>query len=276
MVNYQAKTALLIMLSLLSVGAVVTSAMAPSLSTLDNVEDIDQINHYKSEGNLTQELQELLNKHGYVTVNSLSEEEIKSGKAINLKIKRVLPYHVKMTAVDDMYITEEKTLEKGSNGYEIFDLEVEVDNENVVSLSDKNLVESVDPVDEVIGYGTRDSVEVEGKMREIEEVLTVEATAYTKMYPCTGKTPDDPYYGITSTGIPVEKGHIAVDPDVIPYFSEVVLIGQDSVGNEYSGKYLATDTGGAIKDKRIDIYIGNYPEVSRFGRRDMKVVVLKD
>ncbi len=276
MVNYHGKTALVITLSLLSIGAVVSSAMAPSLATFDDVEDIDYINRYKSEGNLTQELQELLNNHGYKIIGPSSKEEIESGEAINLKIKRLLPYHIITTAVDDMYITEEKVLTKGSSGYEIFSLKVEVDEENIVSLNDKTLVESVTPVDEVIGYGTLDSIEVEGKMREIKEVLTVEATAYTKMYPCTGKNPEDPGYGITSTGIPVERGHIAVDPDVIPYHSEVVLIGLDSVSEEYSGKYLATDTGGAIKNKRIDVYIGNYPEVYRFGRRDMKVVILKD
>ncbi|MFP4457897.1 MAG: 3D domain-containing protein [Clostridia bacterium] len=275
MVNNQAKITLLITLSLLSVGAFVTSALAPGLSTFDSVEDIDNINQYTSEGKITQELQDLLNKHGYQIVNPINEEEVESGEVVDIKIKKILPNHVKKIAVEDMYVTEEEVIEKGSIGYELFNLEVEVEGD-IVSLKDKDLIERINPTNKVVGYGTLKTIEVDGKMREIKEVITVEATAYTKMHPCTGKNPDDPNYGITSTGIPVERGHIAVDPEVIPYFSEVVLVGLDSIGKEYSGKYVATDTGGAIKDKRIDVYIGNYPEVNRFGRRDMKVVVLKD
>jgi len=274
MVNNQAKTALVITLSLLSVGAFVTSAMAPGVSAFDNVEDIDQINQYRSDGNVIQELEDLLSKHGYELVSTLEKEDLRFGNEAKLQIKEKLPYHTKWTAIDSMFVTEEKTLDEGKNGYNIFEISIKTDGD-IVSLSDKELIKSLEPMDKIIGYGTKDTIEVDGEVRNIKEVLIVEATAYTEMYPCTGKTPDDPYYGITSTGVPVEKGHIAVDPDVIPYFSEVVLVGLDDIGSEYSGKYLATDTGGAIKNRRIDVYIDNYPEVYRFGRRDMKVIVLE-
>jgi len=275
LVNYQAKTAIVITLSLLSVGAFVTSAMAPGVSAFDNIEDIDDINHFKIEGNVINELEQLLSTNGYELVSMLEKEDLRFGNEVKLQIKEKLPYHTKWTALDSMFITEEKTLSEGKNGYNIFEITIK-SNGDIVSLGDKALVENLEPIDKVVGYGTKDTIEVDEEVRKIKEVIIVEATAYTEMYPCTGKTPDDPYYGITSTGVPVKKGHIAVDPDVIPYFSEVVLVGLDDIGNEYSGKYLATDTGGAIKEKRIDVYIDNYPEVYRFGRRDMKVIVLEE
>lgn len=65
---------------------------------------------------------------------------------------------------------------------------------------------------------------------------------------------------------------IAVDPKVIPYGS-VVAIKVPSM-SKYDGVYLAEDTGGAIKGKRIDILIQGKSATATFGRRDIKVAIL--
>ena len=49
---------------------------------------------------------------------------------------------------------------------------------------------------------------------------------------------------------------IAVDPNVIPYGTEVVI-------NEHT--YIAQDTGGAIDGNRIDVYFDNHQEALNFG-----------
>ena len=73
--------------------------------------------------------------------------------------------------------------------------------------------------------------------------------------------------GITSTGVTATTNHtIAVDPSVIPYGSKVVINGQ---------VYVAEDCGGAIKNKRIDIYVATHAEGEAKGTYDTEVYLLK-
>ena len=55
--------------------------------------------------------------------------------------------------------------------------------------------------------------------------------------------------GITASGKKVIKGHVAVDPSVIPLGTEFYT--------EEHGILKAEDTGGRIKGNRIDIFTGN-------------------
>lgn len=71
--------------------------------------------------------------------------------------------------------------------------------------------------------------------------------------------------GLTATGIPVAPGMVAVDPDVIPLGSTVIIDGQE---------YLAADTGGAIKGNRIDIAVETHQEALELGIRTATVWVV--
>ena len=62
--------------------------------------------------------------------------------------------------------------------------------------------------------------------------------------------------GLTATGIPVSPGIAAVDPDVIPFGSTVVIDGQ---------RYLAADTGAAVKGLHVDIAVPTHAEAEAFG-----------
>lgn len=72
--------------------------------------------------------------------------------------------------------------------------------------------------------------------------------------------------GLTATGIPVTPGVVAVDPEVIPLGSTVIIDGQE---------YLAADTGGAIKGNRIDIAVETHQEALELGIRTATVWVVK-
>jgi uncharacterized protein YabE (DUF348 family)/3D (Asp-Asp-Asp) domain-containing protein len=103
-----------------------------------------------------------------------------------------------------------------------------------------------EPVNEVIGYGTRITTHVidtpEGLL-EYWRVVNMRVTAYTAA--SSGKSPDHPNYGITASGRPAGTGTVAVDPNVIPFRSEVYVPGY---GIGYAG-----DTGGGIKGRWIDL-----------------------
>ena len=76
--------------------------------------------------------------------------------------------------------------------------------------------------------------------------------------------------GVTATGTVPSRGRtIAVDPRQIPYGSRVYING--------TGPYIAEDTGGAIRGKRLDIYFGDgaeaYREAIEWGKREVEVRV---
>lgn len=87
---------------------------------------------------------------------------------------------------------------------------------------------------------------------EPEYIGTFTVTHYCPCYACCGKTD-----GITFTGTQATEGRtVAVDPDVIPLGSTVVIDGEE---------YIAEDIGGAIKGLRIDKYMDNHQEALNAG-----------
>lgn len=98
------------------------------------------------------------------------------------------------------------------------------------------------------------------------------ATAYTAAEDECGKPVGHPDYGRTASGEMVRRGIVAVDTDVIPMHSLIKIEG----AGELSGVYEVKDTGGAIKGNRIDIYVPTKHEAFKFGRRDIKVYILRE
>lgn len=94
------------------------------------------------------------------------------------------------------------------------------------------------------------------------ETLTVSATAYTA--DCEGCS------GVTATGIDLNENPnqkvIAVDPKVIPLGSTVYVEGY--------GKAIAGDTGGAIKGKKIDLFMSSEKQALKWGRQQVEVKIL--
>lgn len=75
--------------------------------------------------------------------------------------------------------------------------------------------------------------------------------------------------GRGASGMGVRKGTIAADPRVLPYGTRVRLD-----AGPYTGEYLVTDAGTAIKGRKIDIWLPTFREACRFGRRNVKLTVL--
>ena len=76
--------------------------------------------------------------------------------------------------------------------------------------------------------------------------------------------------GQTATGVSARKGIIAADPNILPLGSVVRL-----QAGPYSGIYTVMDTGGAIRGQRIDVFFPSRAEAMKFGRRPVKVEVLR-
>jgi 3D (Asp-Asp-Asp) domain-containing protein len=72
--------------------------------------------------------------------------------------------------------------------------------------------------------------------------------------------------GRTASGAGVRRGIVAADPRVLPLGTRI-----DLNAGSYSGSYIVADTGGAIKGRKLDIWVASCSEAKRFGRRNVKV-----
>jgi 3D (Asp-Asp-Asp) domain-containing protein len=75
---------------------------------------------------------------------------------------------------------------------------------------------------------------------------------------------------MTTAGVPAAPGYVAADPEVIPLGSVIYV-----ESPLRSGVYQVMDTGELIKGKIIDIFIPSYEACKDFGRRMVKVKVLR-
>ena len=121
-----------------------------------------------------------------------------------------------------------------------------------------------EPEERIVGVGPANSTGTatmamattdDGASFYYKNSFTVEATAYT----WTGNT--------TATGTWPKVGTIAVDPDVIPLGSKVYVSGY--------GFAVAEDTGGAINNYIIDLYMDTYEECIQWGRRQTTIYILE-
>ena len=99
----------------------------------------------------------------------------------------------------------------------------------------------------------------------------VVATGYTAGIESTGKTPDDPAYGITYSGVKVRRdlySTIAADPKLYPIGSILFIPGY--------GYGVVADTGSAIKGNTIDLYYETVKDVyEQWGKKEIEVYLVK-
>lgn len=83
-------------------------------------------------------------------------------------------------------------------------------------------------------------------------------TAYCPGRCCCGKWAN----GYTATGTLATEGRtIAVDPDIIPYGTHILLIWPD--GTQHS--YIAEDCGGGVNGNHIDVFFNSHQAARVFG-----------
>ena len=76
--------------------------------------------------------------------------------------------------------------------------------------------------------------------------------------------------GPTFSGLQVRSGMIAADPRVLPIGSIVRVIAGDR-----SGIYSVLDTGPLVSGRRIDIFMPDYSDAKKFGRRKVEIQVIR-
>lgn len=101
----------------------------------------------------------------------------------------------------------------------------------------------------------------EKPVQDESKVFYVTATAYSH---------EDTASDFTAIGINIKENAnmklIAVDPKIIPLGSKVWVEGY--------GVAIAGDTGGAIKNHKIDVLMPNSAEARKWGRKTVKIEIL--
>lgn len=98
------------------------------------------------------------------------------------------------------------------------------------------------------------------------------ASAYDLSYESCGKSPGDPGYGMTATGVVAHVGIVAVDPSVIPLGTKLYIKSMD--GYPDYGYAVAGDTGSGIYGNCVDLFMNSRADALNFGRRSVKVYIL--
>jgi 3D (Asp-Asp-Asp) domain-containing protein len=109
-------------------------------------------------------------------------------------------------------------------------------------------------------YAARQAMVAEAAPRPaVGAPLSFTATAY-----CKGET--------TASGVVVRTGIAAADPSLLPVGSVVRVEMPDS---QYDGIWTIMDTGPAVQGRTLDLYMWNCNDALKFGRRSVRVDVLR-
>ncbi|WP_339314526.1 3D domain-containing protein [Paenibacillus sp. FSL R10-2734] len=116
------------------------------------------------------------------------------------------------------------------------------------------------------------TVEAWGKSFNYDKTIQVKASAYS-----SASSENGGWGAVDYLGNPLKLGTIAVDPNVIPIGTKVLVTGHSHDGlPKEAFLATATDVGGAIKGNRIDIFIpGSQSFVKSFGYQYVQLYIVK-
>lgn len=201
---------------------------------------------------------------------SLSETVKKDGVVNVIRVEKVTdvveePVHFAVITKKDESLENGKqvTVKDGRQGLISREYEVILENGKEVSrklISEQSLIEKLD---KVVAVGTKELDIQVSRGAETGTEFYVNTTAYTAY--CNGCS------GVTATGFDLRANPnakiIAVDPRVIPLGTKVYVEGY--------GYAVASDTGGAIKGHKIDVFFPSKAEAFRWGVRKVKIKILQ-
>ena len=239
-----------VIFTITSVLNVVTNQMNSSkfvaVASNNEMETSSNINFEEIEDDIV-----LIEQVAYAAVKTIDETTVEgSGEDVKEEMPKEL--------VERIEKSEEKVSRKGNREDIIEEKTEEVEAPKVNYVSYRSLAENNPPT-------------------EYKDVISATATAYCLCQKCCGKTPSHPSYGYTASGIKIVPGTgikvIAVDPKVIPLGTKVYVDGLNGAWDY--GYAIAADTGSAIKNLKIDLYMDTHSEALSWGRRSVNIYVVE-
>ena len=161
-----------------------------------------------------------------------------------------IPFEVHWAPDPDLEIDHQRVGQQGETG--VFERRIRVRYEDDIEINRWVEAEwtAKAPQPKIINYGTQivwRTLDTPSGAVQYWRKFRMFATSYNAA--SSGKAPGHPTYGITRLGWPMRSGIVAVDPRVVPLGSRV-YVPVYGVGD-------AADTGGAIRNMRIDLGYGD-------------------
>lgn len=199
--------------------------------------------------------------------------ELSSVVRFQQQIFEEIAYETEYVETDELYIGEVKVYRQGVYGMRLIDtLSTYVggrENGQPEELANEVLTA---PINAIVHVGTAlppgHARAASGEVFTYHRAVTMEATAYTLSFACTGRHPDHPLFGRTASGMMAQVGIVAVDTNVIPFHTRLYIEGY--------GFAVAGDRGGAIRGYKVDLFFDTMDEVRQFGRRHLRVWILDE
>ena len=192
-------------------------------------------------------------------------EVVRVREAIEIE-QEFIPFETEWIADAEMELDQQEKRQEGVTGVIKSRTRVRYENGQEVGRGLEDEWLDQEPSEQIIVYGTNiviRTVDTPNGPIEYWRKISMLTTPYNAA--TSGKAADDPYYGITRTGIRVGYGMAAVDPKVIPLMTKIYV-------PDY-GVALATDTGGLIIGKHIDLaYDDNQALPDLYGWRDVYIL----
>ena len=237
---------------------------------IDDKEPIKIKTNYDTVGKIISDLRK---EHGteYILESGSSSSKpepnmqikVNSVKEVSETKKENIPFETVVVENDKLEVGKERVSVEGVNGQTETEIKTVYVGGKVSSITEGEPVVVKKAVNKVKKKGTKKPEPVvpavktnRGKFEILRE-LSMKATAYTE----TGNR--------TASGMKAAVGVVAVDPKVIPLGSKLYIEGY--------GYAVAGDTGGAIKNNRIDLFFNTERECVNYGvKNNVKVYVLGD
>ena len=237
---------------------------------IDDKEPIKIKTNYDTVGKIISDLRK---EHGteYILESGSSSSKpepnmqikVNSVKEVSETKKENIPFETVVVENDKLEVGKERVSVEGVNGQTETEIKTVYVGGKVSSITEGEPVVVKKAVNKVIEKGTKKPEPVvpavktnRGKFEILRE-LSMKATAYTE----TGNR--------TASGMKAAVGVVAVDPKVIALGSKLYIEGY--------GYAVAGDTGGAIKNNRIDLFFNTERECVNYGvKNNVKVYVLGD
>jgi uncharacterized protein YabE (DUF348 family) len=182
------------------------------------------------------------------------DESVGDGQTIEIRRSRSsyqttetpLPFASRLQPLDNLEIDQRSLVAAGAAGVVSRLTRFDTTGDQTYSQTLPTEWVSHPATDEVVGYGTKiveRTVDTPEGPRSYWRMVRMRVTAYTAAD--AGRPADHPAYGITASGRQAGYGIVAIDPDVVPFRSQVYVPGY--------GVAFAGDTGGGVKGRWIDL-----------------------
>ena len=208
---------------------------------------------------------------------------------VTRETKEEIPFTTEKVETSAMNKGTEKVSKKGVDGVKTSTYEDKVVNGVVESSKLVDETVTKEPVNEVINVGTLvkkattklGNNKIEKNGNPISEIplpskYSIDSNNVPIDYKYTIKGRGAAYCipgGITATGKAVKPGYIAVNPEQIPYGTELWIVSDDGVVYGYA---IAADTGGFVKRGYFtcDLYMNSTEQCFQWGDRGVTIYVL--